>query len=353
MSENNVPRKPLFYVLLMLLAAALLVLLSWRWLQAYLDEPVNTLEEGTVFVVNAGESFSRVSRRLEERGILRLPDVFRLYARVIGEDTGLRAGEYLVKPETTVAGLLELLTSGRVILHSATLIEGRTLAENLAMLSENKKLVFELTGLNGQEILKKLEFSDASAEGMFFPDTYYFEAGDTDTSILRRAYLRMQEVLAKEWARKASDLPYQSPYEALIMASLIERETGVPEERGQIAGVFVRRLQKGMRLQTDPSVIYGLGEAYQGNLTRKHLRTYSPYNTYRIKGLPPTPIALAGRESIRAALHPEAGNTFYFVARGDGSHKFSRTLAEHNAAVKKYQLTRRKGYRSSPLVTTE
>lgn len=349
---NNLHRQPWFYVIL---ATGSLALLSWYWLLAYLGKPVNTLEEGSVFTVYAGESFSRVSRRLGEQGILHLPDMFRLYARMTGEDTGLRAGEYLIKPETTVSGLLELLTSGQVILHGATLIAGRTLAENLTMLSENKNLVLELTGLNGREILEKLGFPGVSAEGLFFPDTYYFEAGDTDTSILRRAYLRMQQVLAREWAGKASNLPYQSPYEALIMASLIERETAAPEERRQIAGVFVRRLRKGMRLQTDPSVIYGLGDAYQGHLTRKHLKTYTPYNTYKINGLPPGPIALVGRESIRAALHPEPGDTFYFVSRGDGSHQFSRTLAEHNAAVRKYQLTRHKGKGDShsPLISTE
>lgn len=353
MSEKNVPRQSVIVALLLVMMCFLVLFLSWRWLAAYLDEPVRLLDEETIFVVSSGESFDRVGRRLEERGILRLSGVFRLYARVIGKDTGLKVGEYLVRPSTTVAGLLDLLTSGKVILYSATLIEGRTLEENLALLAQNKKLVFELENLSGQEILKKLGFSDVSAEGMFFSDTYYFVAGDTDTSILRRAYLRMQKVLTKEWGRRAQGLPYDTPYQALIIASLIERETGAPEEREKIAGVFVRRLQKGMRLQSDPSVIYGLGSAYQGNLTRKHLKTYTPYNTYKIKGLPPAPIALVGRESIRAALHPEEGSTLYFVARGDGFHQFSKTLSEHNAAVRQYQLTRRQGYRSSPMTTTE
>lgn len=353
MSENRVLRKSFLVVLLLTIMFLLIVLLSWGWLMAYLDERVSTFNQDTVFVVNAGESFGGASRRLEKRGVLRLPNLFILYARVIGKDTDLKVGEYLVKSGTTVGELLDLLTSGRVILHSVTLIEGRTLEDNLAQLAQNQKLVFELEGLSGQEILNKLGVSDESAEGLFFPDTYYFEAGDTDTSILRRAYLRMQKILAKEWGRKADGLPYDTPYEALIMASLIERETGVAEEKGQIAGVFVRRLKKSMRLQTDPSVIYGLGRDYKGNLTRKHLRIYTPFNTYKIKGLPPTPIALVGRGSIRAALHPEKGDTLYFVARGDGFHQFSRTLAEHNAAVRKYQLTLRQGYRSSPWVTTE
>ncbi|MCK5895043.1 MAG: endolytic transglycosylase MltG [Endozoicomonadaceae bacterium] len=353
MSENHTLRKSLLVVLLLIITSILIAVLSWSSLMAYLDERVSTFNEDTVFVVHAGESFGRASRRLEKQGILQSPDLFMLYARVIGKDTDLRVGEYLVKSDTTVGGLLDLLTSGRVMLHSATLIEGRTLEENIALLAQNQKMVFELEGLSGQEILKKLGFSDEFAEGMFFPDTYYFEAGDTDTSILRRAYLRMQKILAVEWGRKADGLPYDSPYQALIMASLIERETGVPEERGQIAGVFVRRLKKKMRLQTDPSVIYGLGRDYKGNLTRKHLRIYTPFNTYKVKGLPPTPIALVGRESIRAALHPEKDDTLYFVARGDGSHQFSRTLDEHNTAVRKYQLTPRQGYRSSPWVTTE
>ena len=185
-------------------------------------------------------------------------------------------------------------------------------------------------------------------EGRFFPDTYLFTSSETDLDLLRRAFERMEEVLATEWQAKAENLPYDSPYEALIMASIVERETGAVHEREEVAGVFVRRLEKGMRLQTDPTVIYGMGEKYQGRITRKDLRTHTDYNTYRIDGLPPTPIALPGREAIHAALNPAEGDTLYFVARGDGTHKFSKTLAEHQKAVRAFQLNRRSDYRSSP-----
>ena len=186
-------------------------------------------------------------------------------------------------------------------------------------------------------------------EGFFFPDSYHYARGATDWDIVQRAHAQMRAILEQEWQGRAEDLPYETPYEALIMASIIERETGLPAEREEIAGVFVRRLLLGMRLQTDPTVIYGLGSNFDGNLKRKHLADKgNPYNSYRHSGLPPTPIALPGRADIHAALHPAAGDTLYFVARGDGGHVFSATLAEHEQAVRKYQLRRKKNYRSSP-----
>jgi UPF0755 protein len=206
----------------------------------------------------------------------------------------------------------------------------------------------ELDGPNDPRLLELVKPAE-SAEGQFFPDTYHYDRGASDWQILQRAYDAMQQALAEEWSERAAGLPYETPYEALIMASIIERETGLDEERGEIAGVFVRRLQKGMRLQTDPTVIYGLGPAFDGNLTRRHLADESnPFNTYRHGGLPPAPIALPGRASIRAALQPEDGDALFFVARGDGGHVFSATLAEHERAVRKYQLSRREDYRSSP-----
>ncbi len=197
-------------------------------------------------------------------------------------------------------------------------------------------------------IMEAMGAKGAHPEGRFFPDTYLFTSSETDLDLLRRAFERMEEVLAAEWQAKAENLPYDSPYDALIMASIVERETGAVHEREEVAGVFVRRLEKGMRLQTDPTVIYGMGEKYQGRITRKDLRTHTDYNTYRIDGLPPTPIALPGREAIHAALNPAEGDTLYFVARGDGTHKFSKTLAEHQKAVRAFQLNRRSDYRSSP-----
>ncbi|RMR36653.1 hypothetical protein ALP91_01866 [Pseudomonas savastanoi pv. glycinea] len=198
------------------------------------------------------------------------------------------------------------------------------------------------------ELMAKIGHPDVFPEGRFFPDTYRYVRGMTDAELLRQAYSRLEEVLDEEWNARSSDVPYSNPYQALIMASLVEKETGVPQEHGQIAGVFVRRLKLGMQLQTDPTVIYGMGERYNGKLTRANLKEPTPYNTYVIAGMPPTPISLVGREAIHAALNPVAGSSLYFVAKGDGSHVFSDDLDAHNSAVRDYQLKRRADYRSSP-----
>ncbi|KJS28084.1 MAG: aminodeoxychorismate lyase, partial [Pseudomonas sp. BRH_c35] len=210
------------------------------------------------------------------------------------------------------------------------------------------KLEQTLDGLTDAEIMSRIGASGQHPEGRFFPDTYRFTRGTSDADLLRRAYARLEQVLEEEWQQRAEGLPYKDAYQALIMASIIEKETGVPGERGEIAGVFVRRLARGMLLQTDPTVIYGMGEKYKGRITRTDLRTPTPYNTYTNAGLPPTPIAMVGREAIHAALHPADGTSLYFVARGDGSHVFSDTLNQHNRAVREYQLKRRADYRSSP-----
>jgi len=228
--------------------------------------------------------------------------------------------------------------AGKVKQHALTLIEGWSFAQLLNAVKNNQILQQSADLIDGQRLMAILQNPDFSPEGQFFPDTYHFPRGTTDIQFLQRVYDKMQLVLAEEWEQRSENLPYQSPYEALIMASLIEKETALPEERGDVAGVFVRRLQRGMKLQTDPAVIYAMGDQYGGKLLRKDLDIDSPYNTYVYAGLPPTPIALAGRESLRAALHPEEGNTLYFVARGDGSHQFSETLDEHNKAVARYIL---------------
>ena len=219
-------------------------------------------------------------------------------------------------------------------------------------LAKEEKIEHTLNGLSDSQVMDKLGHTGIFPEGRFFPDTYRFVRGMTDVELLKTAYDRLDEVLAKEWNQRATDLPYSGPYQALIMASLVEKETGVPQERGQIAGVFVRRMAIGMMLQTDPTVIYGLGDRYSGKLTRAHLKEATPYNTYMIPGLPPTPIAMVGREAIHAALNPVDGSSLYFVARGDGSHVFSDDLDTHNNAVREYQLKRRADYRSSPAPVT-
>ena len=336
------------WVLGLLLFVALLAIAGGYELRQRWEAPLAVPAEGYPLTIASGETLQAVARRLEGEGIYPHPWLLRLYGRWSGLDQQIKRGEYLVPPGTTPLALLHLLREGKVISYQVTLPEGITLAQALEILGRQSKLEHVLEGIDDQRILE-LTAAFPGPEGLFFPDSYQYERGASDWDVLQRAYRAMAKVLDEEWAERAAELPYQNAYDALIMASIVERETGMPEERGEIAGVFVRRLQKNMRLQTDPTVIYGLGSEYQGNLRRVHLRDEAnPYNTYRHKGLPPTPIALPGREAIHAALHPEAGETLYFVARGDGGHYFSRTLAEHERAVRKYQLNRREDYRSTP-----
>ena len=335
-------------LLLLLLLMAILAGLGAREIQRRWEAPLAIPAGGFTLGVAAGETLRGVASRLHREGVLRHPRLLQAYGRWTGLDAQIKRGEYRLPAGISAQELLLLLTEGKVIQYRVTLPEGITLARALALLDSREELAPDLQG-TGDARIAALGLPHESAEGLFFPDSYQFERGATDWQILQRAHAAMQEVLALEWAGRAEGLPYETPYEALIMASIIERETGLPEERGQIAGVFVRRLLKGMRLQTDPTVIYGLGESFDGNLRRAHLRDEgNPYNTYRHGGLPPTPIALPGRAAIHAALHPEPGEALYFVARGDGGHVFSSTLEQHQQAVRKYQLRRREDYRSSP-----
>ena len=331
------------FILLALTAGLLGLEVRKQW-----EAPLAVPKDGFALTVAAGDSLQSVSARLHDEGILEFPLMLRVYGRWTGLDQQIKRGEYLLSPGLTQASLLSLLHSGRVVTYSVTLPEGITLARAVTILAETEALETTLSGALDPRIGELVAPRD-KAEGLFLPETYRFERGDTDLDILRRAYQALQDVLAEEWAERDVGLPYETPYEALIMASIIERETGVPEERPEISGVFYRRLQKRMRLQTDPTVIYGLGAEFDGNLRRSHLADpNNPYNSYRHHGLPPSPIALAGRAAIHAALHPAPGTTLFFVARGDGSHQFSTTLEEHERAVRKYQLQRRKDYRSTP-----
>jgi UPF0755 protein len=248
----------------------------------------------------------------------------------------------------TVEQLFDAWRRADVVQYNLTLVEGWTFRQVRAAVAKHEKIKHTLDGLSDAEVMDKLGHTGVFPEGRFFPDTYRFVRGMTDVELLQQAYMRLDEVLAKEWAERSTDLPYRDPYQALIMASLVEKETGIPQERGQIAGVFVRRMRLGMMLQTDPTVIYGMGERYNGKITRADLREPTPYNTYTMTGLPPTPIAMVGREAIHAALNPSNGTSLYFVARGDGSHVFSDDLDGHNSAVREFQLKRRSDYRSSP-----
>jgi UPF0755 protein len=292
--------------------------------------------------VRRGDSFDHVLRRLRRLGIREGHD---LYWKALAWEqrvvTRLQVGEYAIGHGLTPVSLLEKLEQGRVIQHRFTIVEGWTFRELRLALARDATLQQSLTGLPDEEVMRKLGAPAEHPEGRFLPETYHYTRGVSDLELLKRAYLASKAALEREWDDRAPDLPLRTSYEALILASIIEKETGIASERAQIGGVFVRRLRLGMKLQTDPTVIYGLGTAFDGNLTRRHLEDATPYNTYAIFGLPPTPIALPGKDAIRAALHPADGEALYFVARGDGGHVFSSSLAEHNRNVARYQLGRR------------
>ena len=314
----------------------------WQDAQQLLLQPL-TLTQQERFEVGLGKNFPAVLTALQSRGIFaaeRLPRYLEVYARVTGRASALKAGEYELMPGMNSFDLLALVVSGKTVLHELRLIEGWTFAEARSAISASNELVHTLKDVDGDRVMTMLGRPELHPEGQFFPDTYRFPKGTTDVAFLRRAFSEMGRVLEQEWTLRQPDLPYHSPEEALIMASIIEKETGVPAERAQIAGVFVRRLLKGMKLQTDPTVIYGMGLDFDGKLRRRDLETDTPYNTYTRLGLPLSPICLPGRASLHAALHPAAGNSLFFVSRGDGTHQFSDTLDQHNSAVQRFQLRR-------------
>lgn len=334
----------------LVLAGLCLGAAAWK-IHSALEQPLNITQE-ELLDVPKGTTPTRTFYRLEADGVIKDAFWLRVYWRFNLAGQPLHKGEYRMQPGMTVEGLIDLWKRGEMVQYSLTLVEGWNFHQVRLALAKDEKLEQTLNGLSDSEVMDKLGHPGIFPEGRFFPDTYRFVRGMTDAELLKKAYDRLDEVLAKEWGQRAADVPYTEPYQALIMASLVEKETGVPQERGQIAGVFVRRMEMGMLLQTDPTVIYGLGDRYNGKLTRAHLKEPTPYNTYVIAGLPPTPIAMVGREAIHAALNPVAGNSLYFVARGDGSHVFSDDLDAHNNAVREFQLKRRADYRSSPAPAT-
>lgn len=320
---------------------------AYQYFTQWLHAPMALDSSGMAYELKRGRSLSHVVEELGAKGVLKHPRILLYFARLT-DQVQVRAGEYEIASGTSPVQLLEQLNRGEVVEYSVTLIEGWTFAQAVEALSEAPRLQSQLQGKTQEEQLALLGLPIEHPEGWFFPDTYHYISGASDVDVLRRSYQVMRQTLDELWAGRAPDLPYKSPYDALIMASIVERETGAAWERQKIAGVFVRRLERGMRLQTDPTVIYGMGSNYQGRISRADLRRPTPYNTYVIDGLPPTPIALPGRESIYASLHPEPGSAIYFVARGDGTHSFSATLDEHNEAVRRYQLRRSQDYRSTP-----
>ena len=305
----------------------------------FLHGPVNLDRDGDfVFTIEPGMPVRQVAERLAARGVIDRPLYFRATARFRGDARRIQAGEYLLEPGTTPYRMLQKFVRGDVKQYRLAVIPGWTFDELLAALEKHDAIAHTLEGLSPEEVMAELGYPEQHPEGRFFPDTYQFPRGRKDRELLARAYERMEKVLAEEWKDRTEGLPLESPYEALILASIVERETGVPEERARIAGVFVERLERGMRLQTDPTVIYGMGDEYDGDIRYRDLREDTPYNTYTRSGLTPTPIAMPSRAAIHAALHPDRRGDLYFVSTGDGRHVFSETLEEHNKAVVKYQL---------------
>lgn len=322
-------------VLLVMLAVAGSIA-GYAWLQRYVDTPMRIDDPGVRVEVASGQSLSGIAAGLASRQVMTHPRVFSRWARWQGADQRIQAGEYLLPAGATPRTMLAMFVEGRVLLHPLTVVEGWRFEEMLTALRAHAAV--QDSGLAADEIMAALGEPELHPEGLFFPDTYRFARGTRDLDILHQARERMRRQLDEAWAQRAPGLPLASPYEALVLASIIEKETGLDEERERVAGVFVRRLRIGMRLQTDPTVIYGLGEQYGDRLRRADLRRDTPYNTYTRHGLPPTPIALPGRRSLHAALNPADGDELFFVATGrpDGSHHFSVTLDEHNRAVARY-----------------
>ena len=326
-------RVALSLLLLLLVACGAGALYAYRWYEKPLQLPHSPFD----FEVRAGMPLAAVARSLRDAGVLPHPAVLTLLARAKGVDRAIKAGSYEIDGGVTLAQLLAKLTQGDVTQTAVTIVEGATFADVRRALIASPDIGHEIADLPDAELLKRIGAVEAHPEGLFFPDTYFMASGSSDLALLRRAYRALHQRLDAAWSRRAPDLPLATPYEALVLASIVEKETARPDDRPLIESVFVNRLRRGMRLQTDPTVIYGMGERFDGNLRKRDLETDTPYNTYVREGLPPTPIALASQASIDVVMNPPKTAYLYFVSRGDGTSAFSATLAEHNRAVSKYQ----------------
>ncbi len=316
--------------------------LAWLYMdfQAFRQQALAVPEQGLSLVVEPGSNLKSIAGRLEQQQVLDNARYLVVLARYLRLDARIKAGEFRLSPGTTPEQLLRQLAEGKVVQHTITLIEGETFAQMMQRVSADPVLVHKLASSDAETVMAAIGHPGEHPEGRFLAETYHFPRGTSDIDYLRRAYREMQIFLQESWQARDEGLPLKTPYEALILASIVEKETALAEERPLIAGVFIRRLQKGMKLQTDPTVIYGMGERYQGDIRYRDLRRDTPYNTYTRFGLPPTPIAMPGKDAILAALHPAPGDALYFVARGDGSHQFSSSLEQHNRAVDRYQRKR-------------
>lgn len=309
----------------------------WAGMHYHLIEKKPVVISETVIEIKKGDTLESVIKNLRNQRVMVNRFWFRLFAYRRNLDRVLKVGEYVLTKGATAADILQQLTDGKTRQYSITFPEGWTFKQMLQAIKENPNLQHTLSDTELKDLMAQVGSDKNHPEGLFFPDTYFFEKNTSDVELLKRAHERMQAVLREEWRKRDQDVPLENPYQALILASIVEKETGASEERRQIAGVFARRLKKGMLLQTDPTVIYGMGDDYHGDIRHKDLREPTPYNTYVIEGLPPTPIAMPGKQAIAAALHPDDGDSLFFVARGNGRHAFSATLAEHEKYVDRYQ----------------
>ncbi|MGE5088250.1 MAG: endolytic transglycosylase MltG [Candidatus Levyibacteriota bacterium] len=321
--------------LLLVLTAVAVAAMAWSWFRAPLPLPRSPYD----FEVHPGASLSRVARALHDDGVLPHSAALIALARIRHADRAIKAGSYEIERGTTLSALLAKLTQGDVLQTSVTIVEGSTFAQLREALAQNPDLAHTTTGLSDAELLSRIGATEADPEGLFFPDTYFMDTGSSDLALLKRAYRALHTRLAAAWERREAGLPLATPYQALVLASIVEKETGRSADRPLVASVFINRLKHGMRLQTDPTVIYGMGAGFDGNLTKRDLETDTPYNTYTRDGLPPTPIALPSQASIDAVVDPPDTAYLYFVARGDGTSEFSEDLVAHNRAVSKYQKT--------------
>lgn len=328
-------------LLISLMSLALIAITFVLLLEKQMQRPL-TISKTQLFTVDNGTSVSAFAQKLTKQGWIESRFWLRAYARLYPNKVKIKAGTYLVPHSSNLQAILELVASGKEHQFQITFVEGTIFKQWLTQLKNQPQLTHNLNSLTVEEVSKRLGIEHTNPEGWFFPDTYAFTQGTDELELLKRAYGAMQATLSQLWHTRASGLPYETQYQALIMASIIEKETSYLPEQPLIASVFINRLAKRMRLQTDPTVIYGLGERYQGDITRAHLREKTLYNTYRINGLPPTPIAMPGLSAIKAALNPQTSEYYYFVSTGDGRHVFSKTLAQHNAAVKDYLAKQKK-----------
>lgn len=338
--------KRLVPAVLILAFLAIAAWLAWhQYERHWLQSPIASLQQPMSFEVRQGASLRAVANALRDQGVLERPSTWLRYANREGLATRIKAGEYRLVPGISPATLLAQFVAGDVVLHALTIPEGWTYRQAVAAIQANPMVKVELKGLSEAALLAGLGLRARNAEGLFFPDTYRFPRGTTDRALLLQAHARLEQELAAAWAQREAELPLATPYEALILASLVEKETAAADERPLIAGVFLNRLRKGMRLQTDPTVIYGIGEKFDGNLRRRDLVADTPYNTYTRAGLPPTPIALVGREALDAAVNPARTDALYFVATGlgDGRHFFAESLVAHNDNVSRHLANLRRG----------